>query len=110
MLGLLGSSAVERLPSAQGMIPGSQDRVPHWAPHREPASPSTYVSASLSVSLMDKENLFLKKRKTSHVFLRGLNSFEMHRLFLLLAKACSLWGNIEMHKEVRMCTGEAHQS
>ena len=31
--------------------PGSGDRVPHWAPCREPASPSAYVSASLSVCL-----------------------------------------------------------
>ena len=30
------------------------DRVPHQAPHREPASPSACVSASLYVSLMNK--------------------------------------------------------
>ena len=36
----LGGSVVEHLPSAQIMIPGSWDRVPHRAPHREPASPS----------------------------------------------------------------------
>ena len=45
--GHLGGSVVERLPLAQGVIPGSQDGVPHWAPHGEPVSPSTYVSASL---------------------------------------------------------------
>ena len=44
--GHLGSSVVECLPSAQGMIPGSWDGVPHRAPHREPAS--------LPVSLMSK--------------------------------------------------------
>ena len=49
--GHLGGSAVECLPLAQGMIPESQDRVPHWAPCMEPASPSAYVSASLSLSL-----------------------------------------------------------
>ena len=48
--GHLGGSVVEHLPSAQGEIPGSWDRVPHWAPCREHASPS----ASLSVSLMNK--------------------------------------------------------
>ena len=41
------SSVVEHLPLAQGMILGSWDGVPHWAPHREPASPSAYVSVSL---------------------------------------------------------------
>ena len=48
ILGRLGGSAVERLPSAQSMIPGSWDRVPHQASHREPAP------LSLSVSLMNK--------------------------------------------------------
>ena len=51
--GHLGGSVVERLPLAQIMIPGSWDQFQHWAPHREPTSPSTYVSASLSVSLMN---------------------------------------------------------
>ena len=32
------------LPSAQVVILGSWDRVPHRAPHREPASPSACVS------------------------------------------------------------------
>ena len=50
-LGHVGGSVVEGLPSALGVIPGSQDRVPHWAPHRDPASPSAYVSAPLSLSL-----------------------------------------------------------
>ena len=50
----VGGSAVERLPLAQVVIPGSWDRVPHQAPHREPASPSAYVSGSLCVSLMNK--------------------------------------------------------
>ena len=46
------------LPSAQGRILETQDRVPHQAPCMEPASPSACVSASLwgilSVSLMSK--------------------------------------------------------
>ena len=46
--GHLGGSVVERLPLAQGVIPGSWDRVPHWAPCREPASLSACVSASVS--------------------------------------------------------------
>ena len=41
---------VEHLPSTQVMILGSWDQVSYWAPHREPGSPSAYVSASLSVS------------------------------------------------------------
>ena len=49
-LGHLGGSAVEHLPSAQGVISGYWDLVPHQAPHRELASPSACVSASLSVS------------------------------------------------------------
>ena len=50
----LGGSMVEDLPSAQGVISGSRDCVPHRAPGREPASPSACVSASLTVSLMNK--------------------------------------------------------
>ena len=45
--GRLGGSVVERLPSAQDMIPESRDRVLHRAPRGEPASPSACVSASL---------------------------------------------------------------
>ena len=48
--GHLGGSVVERLPSPQVVTPESWDLVPHWAPHRKPASPSAYVSASLCVS------------------------------------------------------------
>ena len=39
-MGHLGGSVVERLPLAQGMIPGSWDQVPHRAPCTESASPS----------------------------------------------------------------------
>ena len=53
-LGHLGGSGVEHLPSAPILILGSWDWFPHWAPCMEPASPSVYVSASLSVSLMNK--------------------------------------------------------
>ena len=52
--GHLGGSVVEHLPLAQVVILKSQDRVPYRAPLREPASPSTCVSASFSVSLMNK--------------------------------------------------------
>ena len=37
--GRLGGSAVEHLPLAQGVIPGSWDPMLHGAPGREPASP-----------------------------------------------------------------------
>ena len=39
------------LPSAQGVILETWDRVSHQAPCMEPASPSACVSASLSLSL-----------------------------------------------------------
>ena len=54
ILGRLGGSAVECLPSAQVMIPEFRDFVCPWAPYGEPASPSACVSASLSVPLMNK--------------------------------------------------------
>ena len=41
-------------PSAQGVILETWDRVPSQAPCMEPASPSAYVSAILSLSLMNK--------------------------------------------------------
>ena len=59
-MGHLGGSMVKCLPLAQAVILGSWDWVLNQAPHREPA----YVSASLSVSLMNKwikSFLFLKK-------------------------------------------------
>ena len=49
--GRLGGSVLERLPLARVVVPGSWDRVPYWAPHRELTSPSAYVSVSLSVCL-----------------------------------------------------------
>ena len=54
VLGHLGGSLVEHLPLAQVVIPGSWDPVPYLAPRKEPASSLAYVSASLSVSLMNK--------------------------------------------------------
>ena len=51
--GCLGASVVECLPLAQGVILECWDQVPHWAPRREPASPSAYVSASFC-ALMNK--------------------------------------------------------
>ena len=61
-MGHLSGSVVEHLPLAQGVNPGSWDGVLHWAPHRELASPSACVSASLSVFLMNKY-IFKKKKK-----------------------------------------------
>ena len=55
LLGCLGGSVVEHLPSEQGMIPGSWDQVSHRASCREPISPSACVSASLCVCLMNKQ-------------------------------------------------------
>ena len=50
LVGLLGASAIEPLPSAQVVIPQSRNRVPHWAPCMEPATPSACVSASVSMN------------------------------------------------------------
>ena len=61
MLGRPEGSAVERLPWTQGVTPGSQDRIPRRAPCMEPASPSAWVSASLSVSLMNEYTKSFKK-------------------------------------------------
>ena len=44
-LGHLGASVVERLPSAQAVIPEFWDQVLHQAPCEDPAAPSAYVSA-----------------------------------------------------------------
>ena len=52
--GSLGGSAIWRLPLSQGTILESRDRVPRRAPGMEPASPSSCVSASLSLSLYHK--------------------------------------------------------
>lgn len=46
-VGHLGGSVVERL-LAQVVILGPWDHVPHQPSHRESASPSTYISVSLS--------------------------------------------------------------
>ena len=39
------------LPATCGVILGTRDQVPRWAPCMEPASPSAWVSASLSLCL-----------------------------------------------------------
>ena len=56
ILGSLGGAAVWRLPLAQGAILETRDQIPHRAPCLEPASPSAYVSASISlcVTIMNK--------------------------------------------------------
>ena len=45
---------VEHLALAQGVILETWDQVPHQAACMEPAFPSAWVSASLSVSLVNK--------------------------------------------------------
>ena len=57
----------ECLPLAQVVIPGSWDRVPHWASSREPASPSAYVSASLC-GIHEEINKILKKKCFSDIY------------------------------------------
>ena len=49
--GRLDGSVVEHLPLVHVMIQGSWDGALYRAPQREPASPSAYVSASLSLSV-----------------------------------------------------------
>ena len=46
-----GGAVVWRLPLAQGAILETRDRIPRRVPCMEPASPSAYVSASLSLSV-----------------------------------------------------------
>ena len=60
--GRLGGSAIECLPLDEVLILESWDPVTLLAPLEEPASPSACVSASLSVSLMNKK-YNLKKKK-----------------------------------------------
>ena len=52
-LGCLGGSVVECLPSGQGVILGQgiKSHIGELSPHREPAFPSAYVSASVCVCL-----------------------------------------------------------
>ena len=76
--GAPGGSGVECLPSAQGMTPGSQGRVPHRAPCMKPASPSACVSASLSVSLII--NKYFKKEEEQTDCPQGPQAFEKHRV------------------------------
>ena len=52
-LGCLGGSVVGHLPSAQGVVLGSWDHIPHQAPHEELLLPLP-MSLPLSVSLMNK--------------------------------------------------------
>ena len=48
-MGCQGGSAVVHLSLAEGVVLELQDRVPHRAPCMEPASPSAYDSACLSL-------------------------------------------------------------
>ena len=59
--GRLGGSAVECLPSTQGVILETQDQVPHEDPCMKPASPSACVSASLCVSHEQINKIFFKR-------------------------------------------------
>ena len=60
--GHLGGSVVEHLPLAQVMVPGFWDRVPHRDPHREPASPSAYVSVSVCVCVSHEQIKYIFKK------------------------------------------------
>ena len=94
---------VERLPSAQGMILGSWDRVFHWAPHREPA----YVSASLCVSFMNEyiNKILKKERKTIFFPNLGFQQLDCHVLrhdfFFILNYPT--WSSMERLKSVNSC-------
>ena len=52
MQGHLRGSVIKHLPLPQVVIPRSWDQVPHQAPLMKSASPSAYVSASLSLCLL----------------------------------------------------------
>ena len=52
----------------------SWDQIPHQAPCEESASPSAYVSDSLTVFLMNKKvNKILKKKNSSHLLILRFN-------------------------------------
>ena len=81
--GRLGGSVVERLPSAQVVIPGSWDRVSHWAFRRKPASPSAYVSASLSLCLSwINKNLNKKKKISTTAATQPMRNYQLPQLLL----------------------------
>ena len=92
---------VEHLPLAQVMILGSWGRVLRGASHREPASTSVYVSASLSVSLMNNKQNLKKKRKkmmsVGNALTLGRQPILVgtgHRLF---SQVCGKEGNLEIN-------------
>ena len=86
------------LPSAQGVILETQDWVPCPAPCMEPASPSAYVSASLSLcvcvslSWINKWNLKKKKRKIVEGLIMSLVSphFSKNKWFTVRFSRVSL--------------------
>ena len=95
-MGGLSGSAVKHLHLAQGMILGPWDLVPHRAPCMEPDSPSTYVSASISlcVSLMNKYIKSLKKKNVLK-WLFHYDTFEdysqsFYRIFHVFHFSCIL--------------------
>ena len=55
------------LPLTQGVILESQDTVPHWPSCMEPASPSAYVSAPLSLTVTIINELKKKYRAQDYV-------------------------------------------
>ena len=71
----------ECLPLSQNVILRSRDQVPNWDPHREPASPSAYVSAFLCVS-HEEINIFFKRitpnKRLSHFLLPGIVLSALH--------------------------------
>ena len=77
--GHLGRSAGERLCLSPGRDPGSRDRVLCRALCVEPASPSAWVSASLSLSLclswINKYNLKKKKEGRKQELMFSVGSF-----------------------------------
>ena len=60
------------LPSAQGLILGTRNRVPRRAPYVEPASPFACVSTFLSVCLSWINKIFKKKKRVLKVLDHGI--------------------------------------
>ena len=105
--GRQGGSVVEHLPLDQGVIPGSQDRVPHWAPRREPASPSACVSASQCVSLMNKLIKSSKKKKKKTWWFpwgqRGCPRKGLKDWLLKIGKSPVCWRNSQGRDHASSC-------